>query len=146
MASTNVLGRKTIKAIRKWTLPLASKPKSPQSFSQYGEHEKITISNCKPYQYARDRDLFPLNTGQQNRCAGTKAGSSLENTTKKTERREMEIYSPNPTSSIQNPLEIEAEPQEKKGKRINETTTENKEADNENKSRKMQIPTTPYYR
>ncbi|KAK3577992.1 hypothetical protein CHS0354_013655 [Potamilus streckersoni] len=38
----------------------------------------------------------------------------------------------------QHPLEIGDEPQEKKSKRINETTTENKEADNENKSRKMQ--------
>ncbi|KAK3598023.1 hypothetical protein CHS0354_042384 [Potamilus streckersoni] len=46
----------------------------------------------------------------------------------------------------QHPPEIGAEPQEKKSKRINETTKENKEADYKNKSRKMQLPTTLYYR
>ncbi|KAK3595132.1 hypothetical protein CHS0354_028563 [Potamilus streckersoni] len=42
----------------------------------------------------------------------------------------------------QHSLEIGAEPQEKQGKRKNETTTENMEADNEDKSRKKQMPTT----
>ncbi|KAK3592015.1 hypothetical protein CHS0354_031524 [Potamilus streckersoni] len=74
--------------------------KNQKSFSRYGDHEKITISIWKPYQYARGRDLYPLNPSQQNRCAGTNAGSSPENTTRKTERRKLVTYSPNPIIPI----------------------------------------------
>ncbi|KAK3599697.1 hypothetical protein CHS0354_037168 [Potamilus streckersoni] len=68
--------------------------------NQKGEHEKITISNWKLYQYDQSRELNPFNPGQQNRYAKTNTKNSPGNTTKKFERRGMDTYSPNPKISI----------------------------------------------